>query len=158
MKNWILCNLLVLGLPVTIHASDESFRVFRPVDPARLERKVPAGYGQVFIEAGRQNNIDPLLLAAISAHESGAWKSAAARHKNNWMGLMTRFGTKRFASSAQSIFYAAELLNRRPFKGRNTLSEIASVYCATNPGYWAKSVLEWERLLGGGRLRLANSR
>ena len=40
MKNWILCNLLVLGLPVTMHASDESFRVFRPVDPARLERKV----------------------------------------------------------------------------------------------------------------------
>jgi Mannosyl-glycoprotein endo-beta-N-acetylglucosaminidase len=150
MKNWIICNLLVLGLPATMHASEESFRVFRPVDPARLERKVPAGYGQVFIEAGRENNIDPLLLAAISAHESGAWKSAAARHKNNWMGLMTRFGTKRFASSAQSIFYAAELLNRRPFKGRNTLSEIACVYCSTNPGYWRKSVLEWERLLVGG--------
>jgi hypothetical protein len=150
MKNWIIFNLLILGLPVTMRASEESFRIFRPVDPARLERKVPAGYGQVFIEAGRENNIDPILLAAISAHESGAWKSAAARHKNNWMGLMSRFGAKRFASSAQSIFYAAELLNRRPFKGRNTLSQIASVYCATDPSYWRKEVLEWERLLGGG--------
>jgi hypothetical protein len=151
MKSWIICCLLVLGLPATMHASEESFRVFRPVDAAKLERKVPAGYGKVFIEAARANNIDPILLAAISAHESGAWKSAAARHKNNWMGLMTRFGSKRFATSEQSIYYAAELLNRRPFKGHNTLRELASVYCATNPSYWRQCVLQWERLLVGGR-------
>jgi hypothetical protein len=151
MKSWIIYNLLFFGQLMSMHASEASFRIFRPVDPARLERKVPAGYGKVFIEAGRANNIDPLLLAAISAHESGAWKSAAARHKNNWMGLMTRFGTKRFARSEQSIYYAAELLNRRPFKGRNTLSEIASVYCATNPSYWRSCVLQWERMLAGGR-------
>jgi len=151
MKSWIVCNLLFFGQLTSMHASEESFRIFRPVDPARLERKVPAGYGKVFIEAGRANNIDPLLLAAISALESGAWKSAAARHKNNWMGLMTRFGTKRFASSEQSIYYAAELLNRRPFKGRNTLSEIACVYCATNPSYWKSCVLQWERMLAGRR-------
>jgi len=151
MKSWIVCNLLFFGQLTSMHASEESFRIFRPVDPARLERKVPAGYGKVFIEAGRANNIDPLLLAAISAHESGAWKSAAARHKNNWMGLMTRFGTKRFAKSEQSIYYAAELLNRRPFKGRNTLSEIACVYCAANPSYWKSCVLQWERMLAGRR-------
>jgi hypothetical protein len=104
-----------------------------------------------FVEAGRTNNIDPILLAAISAHESGAWKSAAARHKNNWMGLMTSCGTKRFASSEQSIYYAAELLNRRPFKGHNTLSELASIYCATDPGYWRQCVLKWERMLAGAR-------
>ena len=112
---------------------------------------MPAGYGKVFIEAARENNIDPILLAAISAHESGAWKSAAARHKNNWMGLTTRFGTKRFVTSEQSIYYAAELLNRRPFKGHNTLSELSSIYCATNPGYWRQCVLKWERMLAGGR-------
>lgn len=152
MKSWIICSLLVLGLPATMHASDESFRVFHPVDVAKLERKVPAGYGKVFIEAGRANNIDPILLAAISAHESGAWKSAAARHKNNWMGLMTRSGTRRFATSEQSIYYAAELLNRRPFKGHNTLRELSSIYCATNPGYWRQCVLQWERMLGASRI------
>src|ERR1700741_2381821 len=156
MKRWIIPSLLVLGLPATMHASEESFRIFRPVDPVKLERKVPAGYGKVFVEAGRANSIDPILLAAISAHESGAWKSAAARHKNNWMGLMTRFGTKRFATSEQSIYYAAELLNRRPFKGHNTLSELPSIYCAPNPGYWRQCVLQWERLLGAPRM--ANSR
>ena len=156
MKSWIVCSLLVLGLPATMRASEETFRVFRPVDAAKLERKVPAGYGKVFVEAGRANSIDPILLAAISAHESGAWKSTAARHKNNWMGLMTRFGTRRFATSEQSIYYAAELLNRRPFKGHNTLRELASIYCATNPGYWRQCVLQWERLLDASRM--ANNR
>src|SRR6202040_1859047 len=151
MRNWIISTVLLLGLQLPIRAAEENFRVFRPVDPAELEKKVPTGYGRIFVEAGQHYNIDPILLAAISAHESGAWKSAAARHKNNWMGLMTRFGTKRFASSEQSIYYAAELLNRRPFKGRNTLSEIASVYCATNPSYWRSCVLQWERMLAGGR-------
>ena len=156
MKSWIVSSLLVLGLPATMLASEESFRIFRPVDPVKLERKVPAGYGKVFVEAGCANSIDPILLAAISAHESGAWKSTAARHKNNWMGLMTRFGTKRFATSEQSIYYAAELLNRRPFKGHNPLRELASIYCATNPGYWRQCVLQWERLLDASRM--ANSR
>jgi hypothetical protein len=151
MKSWIICNLLIFGWPMSMRASEESFRIFHPVDPVKLERKVPAGYGTVFVEAGRANNIDPILLAAISAHESGAWKSAAARSKNNWMGLMTRSGTKRFAKSEQSIYYAAELLNRRPFKGRNTLSEIASVYCASAPSQWRSCVLRWERRLAGSR-------
>jgi hypothetical protein len=148
MKKWVICNLLILGLPLTNHASEPSFRVFRPIDPACLEKKVPVGYGKVFVEAGRQNNIDPVLLAAISAHESGAWRSRAARVKNNWMGLMTSSGTKRFATSQDSIFYAARLLNRRPFRGRNTLTQIASIYCASNPGCWKSAVLEWERILG----------
>lgn len=149
MKKWVICNLLIFGLPLTNHASESSFRQFRPIDPACLEKKVPAGYGKIFVEAGRQNNIDPVLLAAISAHESGAWKSRAARVKNNWMGLMTSSGTKRFATSQDSIFYAAQLLNRRPFKGHNTLTQIASIYCASNPSYWKSSVLEWERILDG---------
>ena len=46
---------------------------------------------------------------------------------------------------------AAQLLNRRPFKGRNTLSQIAAVYCAANPGYWRTCVLQWERRLAVGR-------
>jgi hypothetical protein len=130
-----------------MRAVEDNIRVFRPVNPVDLERKVPGGYGRIFVEAGRQFNLDPILLAAISAHESGAWKSAAARKKNNWMGLMTGSGAKRFAKSEESIYYAAQLLNRKPFKGRNTLSQIAAIYCASNPGYWKTCVLQWERQL-----------
>src|SRR6201984_3092649 len=117
-------------------AGEESIRGFRALAPVGLERKVPRGYGQVFVQAGRENNIDPVLLAAISAHESGRWKSRIARQKNNWMGLMTRRRAKSCGTPEESIFYAADLLNRKPFKGRNTLSQIAPIYCAKSPGRW----------------------
>ena len=139
-----------LGLQISGHATEENVRTFRAIDPDRLDAKVPHGFGRVFVEAGRQNNIDPLILAAISAHESGAWKSPAARLKNNWMGLMARSGPKRFATPQASIFYAAELLNRRPFKGHFTLASIAPIYCATNPTNWKRSVHRWSlRLMPG---------
>jgi hypothetical protein len=93
--------------------------------------------------------IDPVLLAAISAHESGGWKSRIARQKNNWMGLMTRRGAKSFGSPRESIFYAADLLNRKPFKGRNTLSQIAPIYCRKSPGHWKASLLQWKHELVG---------
>jgi beta-N-acetylglucosaminidase len=130
---------------------------FRAVDPILLEKKVPTGYGKVFVEAGRQNNIDPVVLAAISAHESGGWKSKIARQKNNWMGLMTRRGAKSFGTPEDSIFYAAKLLNRKPFKNRNTLSEIAPIYCADRPGYWKASVLKWEHEIRGWKAADAES-
>jgi Mannosyl-glycoprotein endo-beta-N-acetylglucosaminidase len=85
---------------------------------------------------GRENNIDPILPAAISAHESGGWKSRIARQKNNWLGLMTRSGAKSFGTPEESIFCAADLLNRKPFKGRDSLSQIAPIYCTKNPGHW----------------------
>jgi hypothetical protein len=65
------------------------------------------------------------------------------------MGLMTRRGAKNFASPQESIFYAAELLDRWPFKGRNTLSQIAPIYCAASPARWKASVLQWEHELRG---------
>ena len=75
MRTWTMLALS-LGLQISGYAED-NLRTFRPVDPDLLEAKVPHGFGKIFVEAGRQNNIDPLILAAISAHESGAWKSRA---------------------------------------------------------------------------------
>lgn len=146
MRSWII-SAMVLGLIIPGYGMDESIRAFRPIDPVQLEKRVPQGFGKVFVEAGRQNNIDPLFLAAISAHESGAWRSKAARNKNNWMGLMTRNGTKRFSNPEASIFYAAALLNRKPFKGRNSIGSIAAIYCATSPSSWRAAILEWRREL-----------
>jgi hypothetical protein len=149
MKVWAILTL-ALGLQISSRASEENVRTFRAIDPDRLDAKVPPGFGKVFVEAGRQNNIDPLILAAISAHESGAWKSRAARLKNNWMGLMTGRRPKLFATPEASIFYAAKLLNRRPFKGHSTLASIAPIYCASDPANWKKSVHQWSlRLMPG---------
>lgn len=146
MRTWIVCAV-ALGFQIPSYAKEDSIRTFRAVDPIQLDRKVPQGFGQVFVEAGRKNNIDPLILAAISAHESGAWKSKAARIKHNWMGLVARGKAKRFATPEASIYYAAELLNRAPFKGRNTLSSIACVYCATSPASWKREILKWRSQL-----------
>ena len=149
MKKWVISCILTLGIQVSLCTGEESIRKFRTVDPIQLEKKVPVGYGQVFVQAGRENNIDPVLLAAISAYESGGWKSRIARQKNNWMGLMTRSGAKSFGTPEESIFYAAELLNRKPFKGRDTLSQIAPIYCTKNPGHWKASVLHLEHEIAG---------
>ncbi len=148
MKAWIISTTLLLGIHFSTHAADQNIRVFRAVDPVALEKKVPAGSGHVFVDAARTYRLDPLVLAAISAHETGRWKSVAARKKNNWMGLMTSRGAKRFSKAEDSIYYAAQLLNRRPFRGRNMLSQIAVLYCAADPTYWKASILQWERLLG----------
>jgi hypothetical protein len=142
MKTWAILAF-ALGLQISSRATEENVRTFRAIDPHQLDAKVPHGFGKVFVEAGRRNNIDPLILAAISAHESGGWKSRAARLKNNWMGLMARSGPKRFTTPEASIFYAAELLNRKPFTGHSTLASIAPLYCATNPTNWRKSVHLW---------------
>jgi hypothetical protein len=142
MRTWAILAF-ALGLQISSRATEENVRTFRAIDPHQLDAKVPHGFGKVFVEAGRQNNIDPLILAAISAHESGGWKSRAARLKNNWMGLMARRGPKRFTTPEASIFYAAELLNRKPFTGHFTLASIAPLYCATNPTNWRKSVHLW---------------
>jgi hypothetical protein len=149
MKKWMIYWILIFGIHVSLCAGEESIRKFRTVDPMQLEKTVPAGYGQVFVQAGRENNIDPVLLAAISAHESGRWKSRTARQENNWMGVMTRSGAKSFGKPEESIFYAAELLNRKPFKSRNTLSEIAPIYCTKNPGHWKMSVVHLEHEIVG---------
>ncbi len=146
MRAWVILAF-ALGLQISGRATEDNVRTFRAIDPAALDAKVPHGFGKVFVEAGRQNNIDPLILAAISAHESGGWKSRAARLKNNWMGLMTRAGAKRFSTPEASIFYAAQLLNRKPFKGHSTLSSIAPIYCATDPVDWKQSVRLWKMRL-----------
>lgn len=146
MRRWIVCAL-AFGLQIPGYAKEDSIRTFRAIDPIQLDKKVPHGFGQVFVDAARKNNIDPLILAAISAHESGAWKSKAARVKHNWMGLMARGKTKHFTTPNDSIYYAADLLNHAPFKSRNTLSGIACVYCASNPASWKKEVLRWCRRL-----------
>jgi Mannosyl-glycoprotein endo-beta-N-acetylglucosaminidase len=147
MKKWAISYIVAFIVLLSVCAGEESIRGFRAVDPVDLETKVPRGYGQVFVEAGRENNIDPVFLAAISAHESGQWKSRIARRKNNWMGLMSRRGPKSFGTPQESIFYTAKLLNRKPFQGRNTLSEIAPIYCTKNPKYWESSVLHWKHEL-----------
>ena len=78
MKKRAISYIVAFIVLISLCAGEEGIRGFRAVDPVKLERKVPRGYGKVFVQAGRENNIDPVFLAAISAHESGQWKSKVA--------------------------------------------------------------------------------
>jgi len=50
---------LALGLQISGRATEDNVRTFLAIDPDALDTKVPHGFGKVFVEAGRQNNIDP---------------------------------------------------------------------------------------------------
>jgi beta-N-acetylglucosaminidase len=93
MKKWVVSYIIALAVQLSVCPTEEAIHEFRAVDPILLEKKVPAGYGQVFVQAGRQNNIDPIVLAAISAHESGGWKSRIVKKKEQLDGINNPKGT-----------------------------------------------------------------
>ncbi len=79
---------------------------FREVDPQALAAALPARARHLaddFIAAARRNDIDPLVLVAISQHETGNWTSSAFRNKNNAMGISNSSGPRSFSSVGESI-------------------------------------------------------
>ena len=62
MRTWAILTV-ALGFQISSRASEENVRTFRPIDLPQLEAKVPRGFGKIFVEAGRANNLDPLILA-----------------------------------------------------------------------------------------------
>lgn len=112
---------------------DHRFKEFREVDEAKLRAALPPQARDLahdFIEAGRRNNIDPLVLVAISKHETGNWTSSAFRNKNNAMGISSSTGPKRFASASQSIDQMARSLARPDgyYRNATTVRDLWSVY------------------------------
>jgi len=113
-----------------------------------------------FIKFGRENNVDPKALAAISIHETGKGTSNAFRNKNNLMGVSNASGPISFDDPTESIRKMASLLGSRksgPYKAAETLSEIGSIYAPTGAGNdprglnssWASGVSNYYTSLGG---------
>jgi hypothetical protein len=109
------------------------FRQFREVDVNRLRESLPPQarhLAQSFIDAGRRHNIDPLVLAAISRHETANFTSSAFRNKNNAMGVSDRRGPRRMQSHQQSIDYMAQRLASPtgPYRNAQNLRQLWHVY------------------------------
>lgn len=115
-----------------------------------------------FVQAGRENNIDPKFLMAIAINESGYGTSRAAREFNNVMGVFDgKTNThKRFASKADSIRYMARQLKNNYFgKGLQSVQAIGKKYAPTGPGVtndpkglnkgWISGVTKMYNLLRG---------
>ncbi|MEH7107180.1 glucosaminidase domain-containing protein [Bacillus sp. JJ1764] len=108
-----------------------------------------SGMGEVFVQAGRQYNLNPALLAAIAQHESGNGSSRASHVKNNIAGMMGSNGLKSYGSIGESIMDMARNLSKNYLgKGLNSISEIGAKYApigATNDptglnNNWVKGV------------------
>jgi hypothetical protein len=113
---------------------DDSFRVSRSVDVDTLKALLPRQaqpLAQAFVEAGAKYNVDPLLLTAISKHETGSWTSSAFRNKNNAMGVSNSRGPVHMASREASIDKMAALIGSTtsgPYKAADTYRDLWSIY------------------------------
>ena len=102
-------------------------------------------YAEKFVEVANKYNLDYRLLPAIATVESGGGKSNF-RSYNAW-----GWGNKGFTSFEEGIEVVGRGLKTGYIdKGRDTVEEIAPVYCPPNYKNWARSVnqfmLEIERI------------
>lgn len=121
-----------------------------------LKDKLPTGlksHAQDFIDAARETGLNPRVLAAISALETGGGTSKAFREKLNAMGVSNDSGPIAMPSVRDSIFKMARTLasERGPYAKARTLDEIGAIYAppgagndfkGTNAG-WAEGVRSW---------------
>jgi hypothetical protein len=95
------------------------------------------GKGAVFYDAGQQNNVNPMLMAAISVHETASGNSKVLRECNNVAGINwtsnnePHIGRYRvFSSIDDSIYNLAYLLNNYYIQqGRTTIDSIGRKFC-----------------------------
>jgi N-acetyl-anhydromuramyl-L-alanine amidase AmpD len=100
------------------------------LSPDQLEQHLGgrlAGHGNDFIEAGKQFNLNPALLASIAIEESGNGTNDATISRNNPMS--TGGGGTRYASLREGIFDAARNLRENYVnKGLKDVASIGRVY------------------------------
>ena len=113
------------------------------------------GHGAEFVRAGRANGVDPRLLVAIAAQESGLGTAGSGRNIHNAFGWGPAIP---FASWSEGIHRVAEGLRRGYLdEGRDTIAEIqtrwAPVGAANDPGGlnggWTAGVSRLYAELGG---------
>lgn len=71
--------------------------------------------------------MDPALVKAIIAHETGDMTSNAARKKFNFGGIMGKDGLRTYGSAEEGIEAVAKLLSTPRYKGK-TIEQIGAIY------------------------------
>ncbi|MCH6266827.1 glucosaminidase domain-containing protein [Neobacillus citreus] len=134
--------------------SDDSLQ-FQSISAEKINETLGGklkGFGEMFVKAGQQFNINPGLLAAIAKHETGNGTSRASIVKNNIAGMMGKSGLKTYASVEDSIMDMARNLSSNYLgKGLSSISSIGSKYApigAENDptglnNHWVKGVSKY---------------
>ena len=113
---------------------DDSFRQFRDVDVGALQSLLPSQarpLASAFVTSGERYDVDPLLLASISKHETANWTSSAFINKNNAMGVSDSSGPIFQTSHAASIDKMASLIGSTtsgPYQNAETYRDLWSIY------------------------------
>lgn len=103
---------------------------------------VLAGTGETFARLCLEKGMDPYLLAAISAHETGNGTSSAARNKYNFGGLMCSSGLCRYSSVDEGLVsYVNVVYNNYYSKGLTTAEAMNKKYAASSS--WSAKVNSW---------------
>lgn len=125
-------------------------------------QKLPGGLkhlGPAFEKYGKQYNVDPRFLAAISRLETGNGTSSAFKNKKNAMGVSDSKGPIGFNNVEESIERMAKVMasGSGPYKNARTIAEIGKIYApvgagndvnGTNGG-WGANVSKFYQELGG---------
>ena len=117
-----------------VQGVERPVRGFREVDVNRLRSQLPPQaqhLAQAFVDSGRRHNVDPLVLAAISKHETGNFTSSAFRNKNNAMGISNSRGPTQQPSHEASVDRMARLLGSTtsgPYRNAQTIGQVARIY------------------------------
>jgi hypothetical protein len=121
--------------PTAATTTGISIRGFQ--DAPDLAEKLPEGlapYASAFVEAARDNGLDPYALAAISMHETANGTSKAFREKNNAMGISDSSGPTTQESVEASIKRMARFLAGKTYAKASTLDEIGRIYAPVGAG------------------------
>jgi hypothetical protein len=97
-------------------------------------------FAKDFETAGAKYGVPPVILAAISMHETGNGTSSAFRNKNNAMGISNASGPVEVGSVAESIDKMARLLGKGinegtgPYANVKSIADIANIYAPPGAG------------------------
>lgn len=109
-------------------------------------------YAKDFVKAEEKYGINALILASISAQESGYMSSNMSNTKNNVFG----FGSMKFSSKSECIDYVANFLNDEyldkdgKFYHGTDLKDVNVHYCLTNDKTdyeWSKKIKEISKII-----------
>ncbi|MGM0208467.1 hypothetical protein IGI96_002987 [Enterococcus sp. DIV0421] len=128
------------------------------VDSVLKDAGAFAGQRTAFEYVGKKYNVDPILLIAISLHETGWGKSAAVINHNNPSGQMKGSTIIHFATLEEGLDMTGQTLNNLwNERGLNTIEKLSSAYApigaANDPTglnvYWVPTVTSMIEQLGG---------
>ena len=138
-----LSNTIIYEMKVVDNFSTDVYQISNLNDKEinkRLKGTFLSGTGKMMYQIEMEKGINFRAVYAIAALESGKGKELSG--KNNYCGIKNKdYSSYRdFDSREECLFFLANLLNSKFYRGR-TLDSIGADYCPTDDE-WAKQVKE----------------